>query len=470
MTLFGKILALFNALGAVGLVFLAFLDYGKRQTWAYSLVRHELVLTGLPIDEKEETSTGAPIADLLGQDTLGKIFKEVGDPVATQLQEVERVHGQIDSRIQAAATNKRAQTVLLARILLPFADNHIDREQLLICRGELADDAKGAAFKKRYLDAFRQALLPPPPPEEPRPFPEAFRAALRAQGGMSSEAFTNMIVKALPDDAKKAAGVNIDKVYEDAFEAQRAQMEARYRGLFDDALEGPVPAVVVKGAEAIPIADARKRAIEAQKTAIARLLFGLCMFQTEEAVDSNPELQKAALFKGLPRDSLGFRQRLAYTSTFGNQLKRVYIVCGLRAGLGAVTDRTAVLRKLTDYVEGAILADRQQFVADHAALVEQIRYQATLVQQELASKTENERKLTLQEEQVKKRERDVKQHKEEYDKSKEQTAKKMTELKDLSGKLLEDRLKARDLIRLSLESEKTIRELERQIIELERKR
>ena len=49
MSLFGKILALLNIFGALGLVYVSMLDYGKRQSWAYSYYRHELVLNGLPL-------------------------------------------------------------------------------------------------------------------------------------------------------------------------------------------------------------------------------------------------------------------------------------------------------------------------------------------------------------------------------------------------------------------------------------
>ena len=49
MSLFGKILALLNIFGALALVYLAMMDYGKRQAWAYSYFRHELFYKGLPL-------------------------------------------------------------------------------------------------------------------------------------------------------------------------------------------------------------------------------------------------------------------------------------------------------------------------------------------------------------------------------------------------------------------------------------
>src|SRR5262249_17788351 len=97
MSLFGKILALFNVFGALALIALAGMDYGKRQAFAYSVVRHELVLRGLPLDSEERDPSrpeqerrltreqGDPLVNQLSQKPLEDMFSQAGgNPVATQ--------------------------------------------------------------------------------------------------------------------------------------------------------------------------------------------------------------------------------------------------------------------------------------------------------------------------------------------------------------------------------------------------
>ncbi len=63
MSLLGKILALVNILAAVGFIYLAASDYGKRQQWSYAVYRHDLAINGLPLDEKEVDVDGVPQQD-----------------------------------------------------------------------------------------------------------------------------------------------------------------------------------------------------------------------------------------------------------------------------------------------------------------------------------------------------------------------------------------------------------------------
>ena len=485
MSLFGKILAILNIFGAAGLVYLATMDYSKRQAWAYNRLRNEIILTGLPLDDAEQAPNGATVVGLFGDYSLGLIFKPVGgDPVRTQLQEVGRVKDKLDAKILAAEKDKRTQTLLLARILLPLADDHLEREQLLACRWHLATEPTAAAFKKRYLDAFREAVKPPPAGEEkPMTFEQAFRTAVRAQGGQPSEAFTSLLVKALPDDRAKAKGVDIAKVFDDVAETQRQQLVSRYGSLFATALTGPVPGAVKKAADAADAQEAagkqltddqkklvaeKRRPIEAQKAYVAQLLTGLCLFLAEDAIDANPTL--APRVQPLPHDGAAYGQALVDSNVYRNMIKRVQVVCGLRAALDAFTADTVVLRKLAEGLDATVAEERQQFVADHTVIVEQIRQRAALLQQELAHKAESERKLTVQEELVKKRKVDVKQAEDEYAELRSKTAESAAALRKITQDLLNDRVKNRDLIRLAEESEKAIRELEKKIRELESER
>ena len=53
MSILGKLLAVGNVLVAVGFLSLAAMDWAKRHAWTYAVYRHELALTGLPIDDSD---------------------------------------------------------------------------------------------------------------------------------------------------------------------------------------------------------------------------------------------------------------------------------------------------------------------------------------------------------------------------------------------------------------------------------
>jgi hypothetical protein len=456
MSLFGKILAFLNILGAAGLVVMASMDFAARQVWGYNRFRHELVLNGLPLSDTEQAANEAVVADLFGPDSLSKVFRQPveGSPVKTQLEEVSRVKADLDAKLQAAAASKRGQTHLLARILLPLADNHVEREQLLSARYWLATDAQAAAFKERYAEAFRTAVKPPPADDPVKPtFEAAFQAAVRAKGGMPSVAFTNALVKALPGERDKAKDANLDAVYNATFDDQLKQLTGRYADLFAAATKGPT----AKGVAA------QGPPVEAQKAFIARLLFGLCLFRAEANAAQDPAL------KGLAPDTEAFGAKLAETKTYRDMVNRVFVVCGLRKGLDAISSRSVALRQLALDLLGTLAQERQDFVADHAVVVAQLRSQlwSGRLQRELEDKAESERKLTVQKELVKKRQRDVALLTDDLSALRDQTARQTKALKELSKDLLDRRLAARDLIRKAIENERLIRRLEEKIRELE---
>jgi hypothetical protein len=452
MSLFGKILALLNIFGAIALIYFASAAYAKRQAWAHSKFRHEVVLKGLPLDEQEQTASEENIAHLLGKDTLNTLFQSAGqNPVRTQVAEVERLKGQLDSKLQAATT-PRAKTLLLSRILLPLADQHIEREQLLAIQTTLASDADEAKLRERYRTAFAQASaevakkpLPGDPPA--RSFEDAFRAAVRAQGGPRSEAFTSMMLQKLP-------AMPVEKAFDECSAAQLQQLQHRYDELFASALTGHP---IARRAESQT--QSKRSAVEMQKDAIARLLLGLALFQAEDAVSGAAAAKPAGADVAI---------RLADTDAYRNQVKRLMVVCGVRAGLQAISDQAAVQRQLIDYLAGTIQDERGTFAADHAFYVDALRKQAALLLAEIALREESKRKLTVQQEQVKKRQREVKEHQDELKELEARTADSMTQLRKISEDLLNQRTEARDLIRKTLESEKTLRELELKIREIER--
>jgi hypothetical protein len=470
MSLFGKILALLNIFGAIAVIYFASSVYSKRKAWAYSKLRHDLVLRGLPLDEQEEESNQEFIVKLLGHPTedatLNAIFQQAGgNPVPTQIAEVQRVKGQLDSKI-SGETTPRGKTYLLSRILLPLADQHVEREQLLACQSWLANDADLAKFKDRYVKAFAEAVRevsapPAPGGPTPRTFEEAFRSAVRAQGGPRSEAFTTMIVKRVPGDPSK---VDIAREFDAVFDEQHKQLQKSYDDHFAAALVGdPAAQRAEKQLPSKPNAPpAARTAVEMQKAAIARLLLGLSLYQAEE--------NAPAALKALNRDSADFGMRLADSETYRNLVKRMLVVCGLRGGLDAIAEQSMVQRQLLEYLAGTIQEERGQFVGDHSYYVEVLRKHAALVKAEEALRDESKRKLASQEETVRKRQKEVDDYQGELKELEKRTDESMKELRKISEDLLKQRTDARDMINKAQESEKTIRELEMRILELERKK
>src|SRR5262245_7402756 len=97
MSMLGKVLAILNVLAAIAFVALAATAWGKRPNLTYAVFRHELVITGLPVDETEADPIGnAAIVDQLGEKTLEDLFRSVGgQPVKTQREEVKRLHDKL---------------------------------------------------------------------------------------------------------------------------------------------------------------------------------------------------------------------------------------------------------------------------------------------------------------------------------------------------------------------------------------
>ena len=73
MSLYGKILAILNLLMVVALIALGMMDYGKRLELSNGLFLGDLLLKGLPVDDKEIDSTGLAIAPRISSKTLQDI-------------------------------------------------------------------------------------------------------------------------------------------------------------------------------------------------------------------------------------------------------------------------------------------------------------------------------------------------------------------------------------------------------------
>ncbi len=136
MSILGKVLIVLNILAAIAFVGLAGLDWGKRQEWSYAVLRQEIALNGLPLDDKETLPDGTPIVSLLSDQTMQDIFRSAGgisQPLKpedkTQLAALDRAKTRLLGEIEAVA-DEPAKRKKIAAILLPLTDTIGERDQL----------------------------------------------------------------------------------------------------------------------------------------------------------------------------------------------------------------------------------------------------------------------------------------------------------------------------------------------------
>ena len=457
MSLFGKILALLNIFGALGLVYVSMLDYGKRQSWAYSYYRHELVLNGLPLPPDQREAVNPEMDDRITEDLAREMFGPLGNnPVTTQVQEVERVQALIDGKLQIAQS-KPAQTYLLARVLMPLADNYLEREQLLACQAHLGTAPGIANLEKRCEDASRGAVRPVAEGQPERPYADAFRLAFRAQGGEPAEYLVSLLLAKIVDDKGRPTATKIHDAFLAAIDAQHAALDRRYQQLFADA----------RGTSDKASVDA-PNSTAAQRAAIARLLLGVSVFLAEEEILTDES--KADLKKRLAAspDRATYQNALVETEPYRIYVRRTYIVCGIEKGLEAISERAAVLRSLGEYAQQSSGQERLQFSFDHAAIIEQLREQAAVVREEQLRIAGNKKKLADYEQVVRLRTKEIEDLTADLAKSHAETAKEIGKLRALSENVLGLRLRIRDAIRDNERGEKRIRELERKVRDLEK--
>jgi hypothetical protein len=130
MSLLGKILAIFCVLQAIVLAVLIAMDWGQRQRWAYASYRYDLLLEGLPIDEKERDADNTLRVDRLSNQTLNDLFQGAGTPLRTQVEVVDDVRRTLQQMIDNPEV-KGTKEQKLCRILLPFARTFGERDALL---------------------------------------------------------------------------------------------------------------------------------------------------------------------------------------------------------------------------------------------------------------------------------------------------------------------------------------------------
>ncbi|MCX7701438.1 MAG: hypothetical protein N2039_11210 [Gemmataceae bacterium] len=165
MSTLGKVLLFLNLLVAAGVMVLAGMDYGAFRTVRRAAFLHEVTLIGLPVDKDDihsefpddpttEKLTPAVLADLFkgsdgGQD-LG------GPPVATVLDELERVRRKVADNVNNAGSLDQ-QKQKIRGYLLPMARDVAERDRLK----KLIDEGKIAEALEDLDRRFAEAKSPP---------------------------------------------------------------------------------------------------------------------------------------------------------------------------------------------------------------------------------------------------------------------------------------------------------------------
>jgi len=456
MSLFGKILALFNILGAIGLFVLAVMDYGKRQQWAYSVLQHELVLIGLPLDDKETDEQGRPMVDRLAPATIAAVYAGTGnDNRPTQVDEVKRVKEFFEGKLSALQGDERAQTDLLARILLPLSESYLEREELLAARHYFGSPARFEELKGRYQRGFADAkkfIEDDPKIVKGTTFEEAMHVAMRAQGGEASDVLTTRFINQLPTELPLVKAARFDEVFAKTTSAQLQALRERMEEKFARALTGPIlPGPHEQDVEDIRAGRKAAKTGMTQKRRIARTLFALAQPTAEETAGD--------ALKGEDRGKAEYAEKVANTAAYKMAVLRVYQTCGLRVTLAAIADEAAEVRRQASAATDARLKDQMTFVRDHNSLVEELRDRYELMKAEDDRVKESVSKIAIHEELIKLRTRDRDAMASELAKERSGTRSAADKLAQTSDEVLRLRLQVRDAIRETEEAEKEIRRL-----------
>jgi hypothetical protein len=161
MSLLGKILLFVNVLMAVGFLYVAGLNWGKRQSWANAVLQHQLVIDGVPIDDQDKDKEGGPRSKDLTDQEYQQLFQKAGGDVSkTQVDEVQKVKGKVQQWIDDANV-KGTKAQKLAFVLMQLSPS-IDDYEILKKRWEdpAANDPAEDVLQARLDQAFEDAKSP----------------------------------------------------------------------------------------------------------------------------------------------------------------------------------------------------------------------------------------------------------------------------------------------------------------------
>jgi hypothetical protein len=413
MSIIGKVLAILNVLAVIGAVVLIAQDYAKRTAWEYAVFREDLMINGLPLDEKETDPQGRPLVERIGPQTQKELFPSSPPPQPTQKAEVEQVRNQLNSKIQGAG-DKKKQIYLLAQVLSPLVVTNEQRERMVAYDTYLRDDAAFDRLKV-ILQRADQAAKQPPKGKAKSP-DEAFHDALTAQHtdptGSLAEAYL-AVITANP-------GTPFDQALDQSLDNQLAQLQGQLEQHFKDALDG---------AQAVP----------QRKRTIARLLFNVADALADQPAGGAPQ-----------------KIDLSENPTY----KRFITVVGVSEAVVAVNDEARLLKEIAAEVELERGRERSKFALEHGKAVAMIQEKSVEVEQHGLQLARQQKELAAHEEDLKKRRLDIVFYKEQLEAVRQDTAARLKELRGMSDALYQLRVKLRDDTAENQKLEKQIRTLE----------
>lgn len=425
MSLLGKILIVLNVFAGLGTLALLGMNYTKRQNWEYAVFRQDLMISGLPLDDKETDKLQQVIVSKMGEKTKQDLFKQASPntPVTTQEAEVNRVKVQLEGQFKGVG-DKKKQIVALAHILTPMADTIEQRQAMIAYQKYLGDEKSFGALQQRLKDADATAGQRVKG-DRPKPYEEAFHDALAAT-------FTDPLTplsEAFLTVKKAHANATVEQALEQVLDNLLTQLQGRFEQIFRNALSGG------EGVQA--------GAKSQQKHTIARLLF--CMVEV--------------MTPAQPGQGGSEKPDLANNPAY----KRFFIVVGVKAALEAVNEQAGILRELALETEAQRPGERGLFVLEHRKAVELARDKKAEIEQHKQLLEIKKKEQDAHAETLRKRGQDVKQYQDELAAERRQTARHLEQLRTLSDALFAERLKLRD-------STQSLQELEHDIRALEQKR
>lgn len=414
MSLLGKLLAIVNIFAILGTLALLTMNYVKRQNWEYAVFREDLMMNGLPLDDKDTDPLQQTIVSKIGEQTKQDLFKQASPNigVTTQEKEVERVQGELRNQINNAG-DKKKQMAVLARILMPMAETIEQRTRMVAYQTYLRDDAMFAVLKARLLAAHKAATAPQE--GKAKSYDELFRESLaltfRDPPGPFGEAF----ITAMKADPK----ADFEKVLDQSLDAQLTQLNGQFDAMFRN---------VSSSGEAGKAAATRKRAI-------ARLLFNMIEVLLP-AGNAQLDLVSNPVYK------------------------RFFIVVGVKAAIEAVNEQGNFLQGLVFETNSERTRERYLFAEEHRKLVDLVLEKKTEVDEH---KTLLARKIKEAEDHattLRSRRQDVKVYEDQLAAERRNTIKHLELLRQVSDQLFAERVKLRHNSDDNQKLEKQIRSLE----------
>jgi hypothetical protein len=414
MSIFGKILAFLNVFAVLGVVALMGMNYAKRQNWEYAVFRQDLMINGLPLDDKETDQLQQPIVSKIGEKTRQDLFRQVfpSTPVATQKEELDRVQGFLRGQFQNAG-DKKKQIAALARILMPMADTIEQRRRMVAYQSYLQDDNAFAVLKQRLLAAHTAAMARREGPE--KPYEERFHDALALTFSDPPGVLGEEFLAVMKLDPKQ----NFDAALEKSLDNQLAQLQSQFDQMFSDA---------AKGGQDVQAGSPSQQ----KKRAIARLLFNMVEVANPNV---NPDLGDPAY-------------------------RRVFVVVGVKAATEAVNDQAAILQALTFETQAERLRERNLFAVQHRKAVDMVLEKKAEVDQHNLLLSVKKKEKETHETALARRREDVQKYEEQLATERRKTTQNLEQLRKLSARLFDERVKLRDTSEDNQKLEKQIRALE----------